>query len=350
MNLEALIRQAALEGASDIHLIYGTPPKYRLAGRLVSMNELPLTHQDCVDMAQKLVGKQHEQLIAIGEVDTAATIAGVRVRANVFRQRDHFSAALRLLSDSIPPLPTLGLPPKVQELTNFSRGIVLVTGETGSGKSTTLAAMIDDINHRMSRHILTLEDPIEYVYTPDKSVFNQREIGQDTGSFSVGLRAALRENPDIILIGEMRDLDTIEAALTAAETGHLVLATLHTGSAADAVDRIVGAFPEARQLQIRLQLSMTLKAVLSQQLLADAMGQGRVCACELMMVNSAIRNLIREGKTPQIVNAIATSASLGSITMDNAIIRLYREGRINAQTARGAAHDPDYIEKAFMQI
>ena len=207
--------------------------------------------------------------------------------------------------------------------------------------------MIDRINHSRAEHIITLEDPIEYLYTPDRCVFNQREVGRDTQSYAAGLRASLREDPDIILIGEMRDLDTIETALTAAETGHLVLSTLHTGSAADAVDRMVDVFPEARQRQIRMQLSMTLKAVLSQQLLPTADGGGRVAACELMLVNAAIRNLIREGKTPQIDNVIVTSAQEGAITMDNALLKLYRERKITAAAARTAAHNPDYVKKSL---
>ena len=224
----------------------------------------------------------------------------------------------------------------------------MVTGETGSGKSTTLAAMIDRINHRRAEHILTLEDPIEYIYTPDRCIFNQREVGRDTKSYAAGLRAALREDPDILLIGEMRDLLTIETALTAAETGHLVLSTLHTGGAADSIDRMVGVFPEARQQQIRMQLSMTLKAVLSQQLLPTKDGKGRVCACELMVVNAAIRNLIREGKTPQVANSIATSVAEGGITMDNAILKLYKAGKISADTARQAAQDAEYVKKNIL--
>ena len=306
MKIEELIRQAADANASDIHLICGLPPKYRVAGRLLSMRNEVLTRQDCEELARELAGTDFEQLWEVGELDASATIEGVRVRINLFRQQNCLSGALRLLSDRIPELLSLGIPPMVERLTDLRRGIILVTGETGSGKSTTLAAMINEINHRQARHIITLEDPIEYIYTPDRSIFNQREVGRDTKSYAAGLRAALREDPDIILIGEMRDLFTIETALTAAETGHLVLTTLHTGSAADSIDRIVGVFPEERQQQIRMQLSMTLRAVLAQQLLPNKSETGRVCACELMIVNNAIRNLIREGKTPQIANAVAT--------------------------------------------
>jgi len=233
----------------------------------------------------------------------------------------------------------------VLDLTRRSRGIVLVTGETGSGKSTTLAAMIDHINHRQSCHVLTLEDPIEYRYTPDRCIFNQREIGRDTAGFAAGLRAALREDPDIILVGELRDRETIETALTAAETGHLVFGTLHTGSAADAIDRIVGVFSQEDQQQIRMQLSMTLQAVLAQQLLPSADHTRRLATCELMMVTPAVRNLIREGKTPQLNNAIATSGAEGSITMDAALLRLLKAGKITAQAAEEASRDPDQFRK-----
>lgn len=348
MKIEELIRQAADANASDIHLICGLPPKYRVAGRLLSMQDEVLTRQDCEELARELAGTDFEQLWEVGELDASATIEGVRVRINLFRQQNCLSGALRLLSDRIPELPSLGLPPMVERLTDLRRGIILVTGETGSGKSTTLAAMIDEINHRQARHIITLEDPIEYIYTPDRSIFNQREVGRDTKSYAAGLRAALREDPDIILIGEMRDLFTIETALTAAETGHLVLTTLHTGSAADSIDRIVGVFPEERQQQIRMQLSMTLRAVLAQQLLPNKSETGRVCACELMVVNNAIRNLIREGKTPQIANAVATSAREGAITMDNAILKLYREGKISVDAAKQAAHDLDFVERNLL--
>ena len=266
------------------------------------------------------------------------------MRANLYRQSGHISCALRILSDSIPELEKLGLPPAVAEFPALRRGIVLVTGETGSGKSTTLAAILRRINQTRQAHIITLEDPIEYIHAPDRCVIDQREVGRDTASYADGLRAILREDPDVILIGEMRDLTTIETALTAAETGHLVFATLHTNSAADSIDRMVDVFPAERQRQIRMQLSMTLQAVLTQQLLPRR-EKGRVAACEVMVVSPAIRNLIREGKTPQIANAVATSADLGSITMDNAILRLYKDRLITAETARQAAHDPEYVRK-----
>ena len=259
----------------------------------------------------------------------ASAYDGIRIRVNLFRQQGHISAALRILSSRIPSLDSLGLPPPVMAFPEFNRGIVLVTGETGSGKSTTLAAILEAINCTREAHIVTLEDPVEYVYEPNQCIINQREIGRDTRSYSDALRAVLREDPDVILIGEMRDRDTIETALTAAETGHLVFSTLHTNSAADSIDRIVNVFPTNFQNQIRMQLSTCLRAVLSQQLLVRKTGKGRVAACELMMVTPAIRNLIREGKTPQIANSMATSAAEGSITMDNSLIRLWKSQAIS---------------------
>ena len=341
-----MARQA---GASDVHLVCGLPVKFRLAGRLENAGvdgDAPLSHDDCEQLARRLAGDDFDRIQRIGELDRAETIGGVRVRINLFRQQGHVSAALRLLSDRIPALETLGLPPAVMDFPRIQRGIVVVTGETGSGKSTTLAALIDSINHTRAENIITMEDPIEYVYTPDQSVISQREIGQDTESYSNALRAVLREDPDVVLIGEMRDLDTIQTALTAAETGHFVLATLHTKSAADSIDRMVDVFPEGLQRQVRMQLSTTLVAVLSQQLLPRRHGMGRALACELMMVTPAIRNLIREGKTPQIAGSLATSASAGSVTMDNALIALARNRDITSQTAIDAAHDVDYVRKS----
>lgn len=348
MNVEHIIDMARQVGASDVHLVCGLPVKFRLAGCLENAGvdgDAPLSHDDCEQLARRLAGDGFDRIQRIGELDRAETIGGVRVRINLFRQQGHVSAALRLLSDRIPALETLGLPSAVMDFPRIQRGIVVVTGETGSGKSTTLAALIDSINHTRAENIITMEDPIEYVYTPDQSVISQREIGQDTESYSNALRAVLREDPDIILVGEMRDLDTIQTALTAAETGHFVLATLHTKSAADSIDRMVDVFPEGLQRQIRMQVSTCLHAVLSQQLVRRR-GGGRVLAAELMIVTPAIRNLIREGKTPQIANALATSASVGSITMDNALINLFKRNLIDAQTAIDAAHDVEYVTKS----
>jgi twitching motility protein PilT len=344
MTIDELVAKAKADGASDIHLICSLVPKYRLDGEVQDMSDEVLTEDDCLDMARYLAGNQFDKLMSVGELDSADTFAGNRCRIHLFLQQGIPSLALRLLREDIPKLDTLGLPAGVAELTNLHKGIVLVTGETGSGKSTTLAALIDCINHTRRSHIVTLEDPVEYVYHPDLCAINQREVGKDTESFSSGLRASLREDPNVILIGEMRDRDTIETAITAAETGHLVFGTLHTGSASDSVDRIVQVFPEGMQTQIRLQLSMCLVAVLTQQLV-QRKGGGRCLACEYMPVTDAIRNLIRAGNTPQIANAIATSAAIGGQTMDQALIKLVRGGLITKDTAVHYAHNPAFVTK-----
>ena len=338
MKIEEFVAKALADGASDIHLVRGLTPRYRIDGSLREMDPAPLTAEACTTLAMELAGGNFRKAEVVGEADLSSTIAGVRCRINLFRQQGSWSAAIRLLSEEIPELERLGLPPAVAEFSSYNQGLVLITGETGSGKSTTLAAILERINRRERKHILTLEDPIEYVYTPKGCVINQREVGRDTGSFATGLRAALREDPDVILVGEMRDLETIETALTAAETGHLVFGTVHTNSAADSVDRIVDVFPAGRQQQIRLQLSMCLRAVLSQQLLPKT-GGGRVAACEVMKADSAIRNLIREGKTPQIINAIQTSGSLGNVLMDKTLQGLYKAGTISRETYESALRD-----------
>ena len=344
MTIEELVAKARTDGASDIHLICGLPPKYRKSGQLENMSEEALTPDDCIAMAKFLAGDEYEKFDQVGELDSADSFAGNRCRIHLFKQQGMPSLALRLLSNTIPRLEDLGLPPAVAPLTDLHKGIVLVTGETGSGKSTTLAALMDSINHRYKAHIVTLEDPVEYIYTPDKCAINQREVGKDTMSFAAGLRASLREDPNIILIGEMRDPETIGTAITAAETGHLVFGTLHTGSAADSIDRIVQVFPEAAQTQIRLQLSMTLQAVLTPQLIPKR-GGGRALAAELMIVTDAIRNLIRAGNTPQIANAVATSTAIGGQTMDQAIVKLFRAGKISKENALHYAHDLGYVKK-----
>jgi len=346
MTIEQLVVKAREDNASDIHLIYGLPPKYRKDGSLENMTDEPLTAEDCISYARALAKTEtaYNDYERVGELDAADTFAGNRCRIHIFRQQGLPSVALRLLSDRIPKLDTLGLPPAALGLTDLHKGIVLVTGETGSGKSTTLAAMLDHINHTRKSHIVTLEDPVEYVYTPDLCAINQREVGKDTMSFAAGLRASLREDPNVILIGEMRDRETIETAITAAETGHLVFGTLHTGSAPDSVDRMVQVFPEGMQTQIRLQLSMCLQAVLTQQLIPKK-GGGRVLACEMMVVTDAIRNLIRSGNTPQIANAVATSNAIGGQTMDQALVRLSRSGQITRDMAIRFSHDKEYVKK-----
>ena len=344
--LDDWIARAQQERVSDVHIVAGLPVRGRVDGRLLDLTETPMSWEDCENVGRELAGSRFSEIERMGEVDLAKSFpCGVRTRINLFRQQGSLSAAIRLLAARIPELEELQLPPAVSNFENYRTGIVLVTGETGSGKSTTLASVLNRINHTRQAHIITLEDPIEYVYTPDKCVINQRQIGADTRSYADGLRSILREDPDVILIGEMRDLNTIETALTAAETGHLVFATLHTNSAADAIDRIVNVFPEGQQKQIRLQLSTTLRAVLSQQLLPRKSGKGRVAACEVMIVNSAIRNLIREGKTPQMESFMAMNAQNGSILMDAALQRLVRDGSVSQQTALSYARDPENFGK-----
>ena len=347
-SLPEIISLAQRQRASDIHIVAGIPIRIRVDGRLRNLDENVMTHNDCEAYAQDL-SNHYEDIAHIGEQDLAIGFEdGTRCRVNLFRQQGNVSAAIRILNNHIPAFEELGLPSQIASFADFNQGIVLITGETGSGKSTTLATLLDKINHTQSKHIITLEDPIEYIYTPDQCIINQREVGQDTRSYADGLKSILREDPDVILIGEMRSLDTIETALIAAETGHLVFATLHTNSAADTVDRIVDVFPAAQQAQIRMQLSMSLQAVVCQQLLPHMSGRGRVVATEVMITNGAIRNLIREGKTPQISNAIATSGNEGNHLMDSSLISLYKQRKINSDVAIKAAHDRDYVRRSTL--
>ena len=347
LSLNQLLEKAHGLHASDVHLVCGLPPKCRIDGAVTDLTDEVLTAQDCELYARELAGNVYETMSSIGELDLARSFPGIaRTRVNLFRQQGCVSAAIRLLADHIPSLEELSLPPVVADFAAYRSGIVLVTGETGSGKSTTLAALLDRINHSRPGHIITLEDPIEYVYTPDRCIINQREVGADTRSYADGLRAILREDPDVILIGEMRDLNTIETALTAAETGHLVFATLHTNSAADAVDRMVNVFPDGQQAQIRLQLSTTLRAVLSQQLLPKRASSGRIAACEIMVVTDAIRNLIREAKTPQIDSFITMDGRSGSITMDQSLRRLVEDRTVSFDTALSYARDREAFQAA----
>lgn len=349
-GIEELIALAAQKKASDVHLIAGLEPKCRIDGRIETLTEGVLTHEDCEEYARQLAGKRTEKIAKIGQLDFSISLAGRRLRVNLFRQQQAVSAAIRILSNEIPNLSQLGLPEAVNQFSGWSKGIVLVTGETGSGKSTTLAAILNEINKTRPLHIITLEDPIEYVYEPDKAIINQREVGMDVESYDKGLYAALREDPDVILIGEMRDPATIETALVAAETGHLVFSTIHTNTAVDSIDRIVGVFPEDKQPQIRMQLSMTLRAVLAQQLVPRAGGKGRAAACELMMVTPAIRNLIRDGKTPQMQSYLLSSAKEGSITMNNFLVRMAKDGIITPQTAIEASPEPEELRESISKI
>ena len=344
-DLNTLIAMAKEMNASDVHIVSGLPVRCRVDGSIRNLTEELLTFEDCENYGRAMAGPRFSEIEEMGELDLAQSFpCGARTRINLFRQQGSLSAAIRLLAERIPELEELDLPPVVASFPDYRSGIVLVTGETGSGKSTTLAAILNRINHTRYAHIITLEDPIEYVYHPDKCIINQRQIGSDTHSYADGLRSILREDPDVILIGEMRDLNTIETALTAAETGHLVFATLHTNSAADSIDRMVNVFPEGQQRQIRLQLSTTLRAVVSQQLLPRKGGHGRAAACEIMVVNAALKNLIREGKTPQMDSFITMNSQNGSILMDAALQKMVREGTITQAEAIRYARDPETVQ------
>ena len=344
--LNDLVAMGVAQRASDIHIVCGIPIRFRVDGALVNIDDNVMTPDDCEHYA-RAISSNYDEIAEIGEQDLAyGTPDGTRLRVNLFRQQGYVSCAIRILNNHIPSFEEVGLPPQVQAFTDFKQGIVLVTGETGSGKSTALASLLNKINHTQCKHIITLEDPIEYIHVPDKCIINQREIGHDTRSYADGLNAILREDPDVILIGEMRNLTTIETALMAAETGHLVFATLHTNSASDTVDRIIDVFPAEQQPQIRMQLSMSLQAVVCQQLLPHVSGTGRVKALEVMKVTPAIRNLIREGKTPQIANSITTSQGEGNFLMDSHLIQLYRQRKISSETAVHSAHDKEFVRRS----
>lgn len=349
MKIKEVLKRASEEGASDVHFTAGLPPKMRLSGSLVSMPYESLTGEDTMAAAKEIMSQeQFDHFMEKGEYDMSLSLkeAG-RYRVNVFRQQGAAALAFRLVRSEIPSPEELGIPSSVIDLYNRKRGLILVTGPTGSGKSTTLASIIHKVNLCRDAHIITLEDPIEYVHTHKMSMVNQREIGSDTQSYANGLKAALREDPDVILVGEMRDYETISVAVTAAETGHLVLSTLHTIGAASTVDRIIDVFPPHQQQQIRVQLANVLEGIISQQLIPKADGRGRVGAFEVLHVNLAVRNLIREGKTHQLPSIMQTGRRQGMMTMDEAIIQLVRDRKITPQMALSFAQDRDYMERVL---
>ena len=333
--------------ASDIHLSVGRAPNYRIDGVLHTEGEEKLKPDDVKNLNMPLLDERHKrELEESGQTDFAHAIPGVgRFRVNVFKQRGTLASVMRALPFEIPEPDMLGIPPEVVAVTEKKRGLVLVTGPTGSGKSTTLASLIQVINRTRADHIITLEDPIEYLHKHDKSIVNQREIGSDTENYAKALRAALREDPDVILVGEMRDLETISTAITAAETGHLVLSTLHTIGADKTIDRIIDVFPPDQQQQVRIQLAAVLECVVSQQLLKRSDGQGRVAALEVLFANNAVRNLIREGKTFQIASIIQTSKRLGMQMMDDALYDLYMQRMVDGETVISYAQDPVTMNK-----
>lgn len=342
IDLGTLIHDALERSASDIHLTVGEPPVFRLDGELTNFGEDPLTEADTTAYVQELITPGLlKEFHEMGEADFAVTYHDlVRMRCNVFRQRGMTSLALRLLPLRIATAEELGLPPVVVAQADKPRGLVLVTGPTGSGKSSTLAALLDHINHTERRHIITLEEPIEYLHTSDQCIINQREVGADTSSFAAGLRAALRQDPDVILVGEMRDLETISTAITAAETGHLVFGTLHTKGAANTIDRIIDSFPAEQQNQIRIQLADVLECAVGQTLLPK-IGGGRTAVFEIMVVTPAIRSMILQSKTFQIVSAIQTGKRYGMQLLDDALEDLVDRHVISLETALAAANEPD---------
>ena len=343
-ELTALIDAARRRGASDIHLTEGVPPILRIDGALTDFEDKPLTDRELDAAARELADDaQMRELESLGETDFAVTVLGtVRMRCNIFRQQGHTALALRLLPLTVPTAKDLLLPQVIIEQAEKPRGLVLVTGPTGSGKSSTLAALLDHVNRTARRHIITLENPIEYVHRPAGCIINQREIGRDTGSFAAGLRAALRQDPDVILLGEMRDLETISTAITAAETGHLVFGTLHTKGAANTIDRIIDVFPAEQQEQIRIQLADVLECVIGQTLLPK-IGGGRRAVFEIMVGTPAVKSLIRQNKSFQIPNAMQTGKKQGMAPLDDALAALVRSGEIDAKTAASAANDPDAV-------
>jgi twitching motility protein PilT len=350
LDILNIVRDGVEKKASDIHLTVGVPIIYRINGKLIKIGGEALTPQMTEKMVKDILNDiQLKELMEKGEIDTSYSAPGVaRFRVNVYKQRGSFCLAIRIIPLNIPTMEELGVPPVARDLALMPRGLILITGPTGSGKSTTLATMIDLINREKNCHILTLEDPIEYLHRHNKSIVNQREIGNDSRSFANALRAALRQDPDVILVGEMRDLETISIALTAAETGHLVLSTLHTLGAAKTVDRIIDVFPPYQQQQIRIQFSSVIQGIISQQLFPRADGEGRVAAFEVMIATSAIRNLIREEKTHQIDTVIQTGAQYSMQTFDNSLLNLYKKGLIDRDTILTQATNPDILKKFIL--
>ena len=347
MTIEEILRFAKEIDASDIHMAPGSPLMFRINGRLVPQNDEIMKPAD-VDAAIKTVmtKEQLADLERIGELDFAFSIPGFsRVRVNVFSQRGTYAASLRILSYEVPSPEVLGIPVSFVELTNRKRGLILVTGTAGSGKSTTLASLVEVIAERDYKNIITIEDPIEYLHSHKKSIVSQREIGVDTDNYANGVRAALRQDPDVIMVGELHDMDTISMALAAAETGHLVFSTLHTSNTVDALARIIDVFPPHQQQQIRVQLASTLRGVIAQQLLPRSDIRGRIAAYEVLIANPEVRNLIRDNKNHHIPSLIAKSRKEGMQTMDDAILDAYMRSQIAMDTAISYAQDPDNMEQ-----
>lgn len=352
MDLLNILNDAVGKGASDIFILAGLPLSFKINGQIIRSNEeklIPQQTKKLIDDIYNLANDRSFDHAQEGDDDFSFSIAGVsRFRANVYKQRGSYAAVIRVVCFSLPDPKELKIPQSVLELGDRPKGLVLITGPAGSGKSTTLACIIDRINHTRNAHIITLEDPIEFLHRHDKSIISQREISLDTDSYVTALRASLRQSPNVILLGEMRDWQTMSIAMTAAETGHLVLSTLHTVGAANTIDRIVDAFPPNQQHQIRVQLSMVLLAVVSQQLVTAKDGS-LVPAFEIMFCNPAVRNMIRESKTHQLDSLIFSSAEQGMITIDSSLLELYKAGTISKQEALSCAASPETLLKRMEQ-
>src|SRR5213592_2942258 len=345
-SIDDLLEQMVARNASDLHITVGAHPVVRVRGRLEPLQDIPaLTGETTQQLLYRILStEQQKQLEVNRQIDLAHSIPGLaRFRVNVYWQRETLGAAFRLIPTEIKTLEELGIPSALHSLTEKPRVLVLITGPTGSGKSTTLAALIDEINRKRSEHILTIEDPVEFVHRHKRCIVNQREIGPDAASFAEALRAALREDPDVILLGEMRDLETISTAITAAETGHLVFATLHTQSAPSTVDRIIDAFPAVQQEQVRVQLAATLQGVCTQALLPTAGGDGRVAALEILFPDDAVRNLIRQGKVEQVYSVMQTGTSKGMQTMEQALAELVQRTVITLDDALTRSSRPEQL-------
>ena len=347
-SFKEIIMYALSVEASDVHMTFGLPPIMRVDGILTPVGEEKLDDAYISDVVRQLTNnEQLKEMKEVGEIDFAVTYDGtIRMRCNAFYQQGHAAIALRLLPLRVPTVKELGLAPVIVEQAEKPRGLVLLTGPTGSGKSSTLAALLDHINHTSRRHIITLENPIEFIHTHDKCMINQREVGDDTESFAAGLRAALRQDPDVILVGEMRDLETISTAITAAETGHLVFGTLHTKSAPNAIDRIIDVFPPEQQEQIRIQLADVLEAVIGKSLL-PRIGGGRVAAYEILVATPAVRSLIRQNKSFQIPSTMQTGKRQGMQLLDDALGDLVRRGTVTLDDALAVANDPSNMRNQF---
>ena len=350
IQIEELLKTAKEHGASDVHITVGIPPKMRIGGSLRSMDFEKLMPSEIEPALLSIMNpRQKQQLDEKGEVDFSVSIPGEgRYRVNVFRQRGSYAAALRLVGTTIPDVNELGIPQSVMQLYKKKRGLILITGPAGSGKSTTLAAIIDKINHNINVHVITLEDPIEYLYQHKMAIVNQREIGLDTTSYHAALRAALREDPDVIMVGEMRDAETIATALTAAEMGHLVLSSLHTVGAANTIERIIDVFPPQKQQQVRIQLASVLESVVSQQLIPTQDKHHRAAAFEVMHMTPSIKSFIRDDKMHQITNVMKNGKKFGMQTMDDAIFDLYLRGIINREQAIIFAQDVAEMERKLI--